>query len=308
MTKYGVGIDIGGTRTKLGIVDLEAGQVVSIKIFNTYQKNESDFLSVLNQEMENCLQGIGMSKTDMLGVGVSIGSYVFEDGTIDGMSCFVPYMVEGYPLLERLEGALGLSVRADNDARLIGLAETRFGVGKGYQRTLTITLGSGVGIGLCVNGRPFGDEAFCHLAGHIKVGSEDVWENLKEKSCYCNIPGCLEGTCSGTALANHLHAIEPGLTNESFFKQAIDGDKKMLGVLNEYLHFLVVGLNQYIYLYCPDIIILGGGVARGLQPFKEEVEKGLHARVHYRHQPVLEFSKLMEDSGVLGAASLFLNT
>ena len=306
MTKYAVGIDIGGTRTKLGIVDLEAGQVINAKIFNTCQDSEQEFLSNLKAELNACLQETGMAKAEMLGVGISIGSYVFQDGTIDGMSCFVPYMTEVYPLIERLNKELGLTVRADNDARLIGLAETRFGAGKGYLRTLTITLGSGVGIGLCVKGQPFGDEAFCHLAGHIKVRSRDSeWSN-DEAPCYCGISGCLEGTCSGIALGKYLQEIEPGMTNESFFRRAKAGESKMLAILEEYLHFLVEGLNQYIYLYCPDIIILGGGIARGLQPFKKEIEEGLQARVHFRHQPVLGFSKLMEESGVLGAASLFM--
>ncbi|MGN0611757.1 MAG: ATP-binding cassette domain-containing protein, partial [Ruminiclostridium sp.] len=73
-----------------------------------------------------------LSKEELAGAGVSIGSYMFSDGTMDGMSCFVPFMTEGYPLVPRLEEALGLPVKADNDVRLIGLAESLYGAGKGY--------------------------------------------------------------------------------------------------------------------------------------------------------------------------------
>ena len=161
MSRYAAGIDIGGTRTKIGIVELETGTVSKVKVFDTCRESEEQFFISMREALEQCLKQEKLKKSDLSGVGISIGSYVFFDGTIDGMSCFVPFMTEGYPLCSRLEKAFGLPVRADNDVRVIGLAESIYGAGKGYARTLTITLGSGVGIGVCVEQRPFGEEAFC---------------------------------------------------------------------------------------------------------------------------------------------------
>jgi len=306
MMKYAAGIDIGGTRTKMGIVDLEAGKVSDVKVFDTCRESEEKFLQSLEEALDICLRGQNLSKDGLLGAGISIGSYVYKDGTIDGMSCFIPFMTEGYPLIPRLEKALGIPVRADNDVRLIGLAETRYGVGKGYARTLTVTLGSGVGIGVCAEGKPFGDEAFCHLAGHIKVRTGGEIPAIDEEPCYCGMKGCLESTCSGASMEKYLKsAYGQEMTNQKFLELAEDGDENMLKTLEWYLDMLSEALNQYIYIYCPDVIILGGGVSRGLFPWKETLENRLFAKVHSRQKTILRISLLMEDSGVLGAALLF---
>lgn len=306
MSRLVAGIDIGGTRVKLGIVELETGHVSRIIVFNTCKDSEEAFLQSISNALDQCQKEQGLKKENLLGIGVSIGSYVFADGSIDGMSSFVPFMVEGYPLGQSMEEALGLPVRADNDARLIGLAESRYGAGKGYGRTLAITLGTGIGVGICVDGKPLGDEAFSHLAGHVKVRAGDNIPCLDKEPCYCGLKGCFESTCSGTSLEKYLHDVwNDDMTNQKFFELAKKGDKEALGHLEWYLGRLADALNQYVYFYCPDIIILGGGVSKGLIPWKDEIARRIVAKVHYRQKIILSISSLMEDSGVLGAASIF---
>lgn len=306
MSRLVAGIDIGGTRVKLGIVDLKTGNASRVIVFNTCKDSEGAFLQSISNALDQCLKEQGLVKENLHGIGVSIGSYVFADGSIDGMSSFVPFMTEGYPLVKHMEEALQLPVRADNDARLIGLAESRYGSGKGYRRTLTITLGTGVGVGICVDEKPLGDEAFFHLAGHVKVRAGNDIPCLDQEPCYCGLAGCFESTCSGTSLETYLHHIwSDDITNEKFFESAQNGDQEALRHLEWYLDHLADALNQYVYFYCPDIIILGGGVSKGLIPWKDEIERRIVARVHYRQKIRLSISSLMEDSGVLGAASLF---
>lgn len=306
MSRLVAGIDIGGTRVKLGLVELETGNVSKVIVFNTCKDSEEAFLQSVSCALDLCLKEQGIKKEKLLGIGASIGSYVFADGSIDGMSSFVPFMVEGYPLVKHMEEALQLPVRADNDARLIGLAESRYGAGKGYGRTLTITLGTGVGVGICVNGKPLGDEAFFHLAGHVKVRAGDDISCLDQEPCYCGVKGCFESTCSGTSLEKYLQAVwGADMTNEKFFESAQKGDEEALRHLEWYLEHLADALNQYVYFYCPDLIILGGGVSKGLIPWKDEIARRIAAKVHYRQKVMLSISSLMEDSGVLGAASLF---
>lgn len=306
MNRYALGIDIGGTRTKMGIVELNTGRISAVKVFDTYRESEKRFLESVKEAFEQCLKEENINKDMLEGVGVSIGSYVFSDGTIDGMSCFVPFMTEGYPLRQRLEETFLLPVRADNDVRLIGLAESRYGAGQGYARTLTITLGSGVGVGICVDGKPFGTEAFCHLAGHVKVRAGGEFPELDEKPCYCGVRGCLESTCSGTSFEKYLRArYGADMDNEKFFRYLIKEKPEAARHLEWYLDMLAEALNQYIYMYCPDVIILGGGLAKGLISRKEDLEKRLKAKVHFRHRTKIRISSLMEDSGVLGAALLY---
>ena len=305
MKPYALGLDIGGTRMKLGVVRLEDGTIGPVSVMDTCRDSEEGFFSGIQKAAAENLTRAGITKDQLEGVGVSVGTYVFSDGCIDGMSCFVPFLTEGYPLVPRLEEALGLPVRADNDVRLIGLAESLYGEGRGFRKTLTITLGSGVGVGICENGRPYGSEAFCHLAGHILVRETPI-EALDSRPCYCGLQGCLESTCSGTALEKLVKAnLGPEADNPTLFRLAQAGDPAAVKCLNWYLDMLSRGLNQYIYLYCPDVMILGGGIAKGLMAYETQLTQRITAKVHSRQQTQIRFSQLKEASGVLGAALLF---
>ena len=312
MKRTAIGIDIGGTRTKLGLVDLDTGAVSGLQVFNTVKESEEGFLQSVAQICRRVLDGQGFAGGDLSGAGiqgagVSIGSYVFADGSIDGMSSFVPFMTQGYPLVQRMERALGLPVRAGNDARLIGLAESRYGAGKDYNRMMSLTLGTGIGVGLCEGGQAVGDEAFFHLAGHIKVRTGGEYPCLDSDPCYCGIEGCFESTCSGTALERYQReTLNTEGSNRVFFDRAKCGDTRAASVLEWYLGYLAEALNQYAYLYAPDVIVLGGGLAKGLAPWESEIERRVTARVHHRHAPEVRISTLMENAGVLGAALLFL--
>lgn len=306
MKSLAVGIDIGGTRVKLGIVELGRGTISKVMVSDTNKDSEEAFLRHTNGMLNQYLKEQNLKKEDLLGIGVSIGSYVFADGSIDGMSSFVPFMVGNYPLVKCLEEVWNLPVRADNDARLIGLAESRYGAGKGYKRTVTITLGTGIGLGICEEGKPIGEEAFFHLAGHVKVRTGGDICCLDKEPCYCGLRGCFESACSGTSLSKYVHHnLGMNITNQQFFEMAEKGNKEARRHLEWYLELLVEALNQYVYIYCPDIIILGGGVSKGLIPWKEDIASRITAKVHSRQTTDLKISSLMEDSGVLGAALLF---
>ncbi|WP_068539353.1 ROK family protein [Olegusella massiliensis] len=299
--KLVAGIDIGGTRTKCGLINSSDGSLLDMKVFPTEHVSEQRFFD----DIATVLSSFNRSTRDVRAAGVSIGSYVFSDGSIDGLSSMVPFLTHGYPLKTKFEEALGMPVQIDNDARLIGLAEALYGEGKGFSRVLTITIGTGIGIGLCEDGKPYGKESHIHLAGHIRVreGGEYPW--LDSTPCYCNMTGCLESTCSGTALLAHIHhEISEELTVEDMFTLARQGNNRALSLVNWYLKLLARALNQYVYLYCPDVIVLGGGVAQGLRPYLDSLRSQLVASVYEGQKTELRITKLKESSGVIGAASL----
>ena len=297
-----VGIDIGGTNVKAGIVDLVTNKVLASCGFPTIRDREEAFLKSLSDAVAELSAQVGAPRA----AGVSIGSYVFSDGSIDGMSSFVPFLVHGYPLAARVEEAIGLPVRVDNDARLICLAEARDGAGRGYSRVLTLTLGTGIGVGLCEDGRPFGREPFIHLAGHVKVRTGGEYPCLDVEPCYCGMQGCFESTCSGTSLQAYVHdCLGSAVSNAEAFERAERGDPKAQAVVAWYLGMLASALNQYVYLYCPDIIVIGGGVAKGLARFERELNRMVVAEVYEGQRTMVRITSLKEDSGILGAASLF---
>ena len=296
------GIDIGGTNVKAGIVDLATNEVLASCDFPTEHDSEQAFLDGLARAVEELSAQAGTPRA----AGISIGSYVFADGSIDGMSSFVPFLTHGYPLAEKLADALGLPVRVDNDARLICLAEARDGAGRGFSRVLTLTLGTGVGVGLCEDGHPFGGEPFIHLAGHVKVRTGGEYPCLDDEPCYCGMQGCFESTCSGTSLQAYVHdRLGADVSNRELFERAAANDPAAAEIVEWYLDMLARALNQYVYLYCPDVIVIGGGVAKGLEPYEDVINELLVAEVYEGQRTVVRITDLKEDSGILGAASLF---
>ena len=296
------GIDIGGTNVKAGIVDLTSNVVLASCDMPTIRDSEQAFLESLVRMVSELSTQVGTPRA----AGISIGSYVFADGSIDGMSSFVPFLVQGYPLGQKVGQALGLPVRVDNDARLICLAEARSGAGRGFSRVLTLTLGTGIGVGLCENGAPFGREPFIHLAGHIKVRTGGEYPCLDNRACYCGMRGCFESTCSGTSLQAFVHErLGADVSNQQAFERAAAGDATAQELVTWYLDMLACALNQYVYLYCPDVIVIGGGVAKGLAHYENELNSRLVAEVYGSQRTVVRITELREESGVLGAASLF---
>ena len=296
------GIDIGGTNVKSGIVDLATNEVLASCDFPTIRDSEQAFLESLADAIVELSAQAGTPRA----AGISIGSYVFSDGSIDGMSSFVPFLTHGYPLAERIGGALDLPVRVDNDARLICLAEARDGAGQGFSRVLTLTLGTGIGVGLCEDGRPFGGEPFIHLAGHVKVRTGGEYPCLDADPCYCGMEGCFESTCSGTSLQAYVHdRLGTDVSNKEMFERDAAGDAAAAEIVSWYLDMLARALNQYVYLYCPDVIVIGGGVAKGLERYESDLNDRLVAEVYEGQRTVVRITDLKEDSGILGAASLF---
>jgi len=296
------GIDIGGTNVKAGIVDLATNEVLASCDFPTVRDSEQAFL----ESLAAAVAQLSAQADAPRAAGISIGSYVFSDGSIDGMSSFVPFLTHGYPLAERIGGALGLPVRVDNDARLICLAEARDGAGQGFSRVLTLTLGTGIGVGLCEDGRPFGGEPFIHLAGHVKVRTGGEYPCLDAEPCYCGMEGCFESTCSGTSLQVYVHdRLGADVSNKEMFERAAEGDPAAAEIADWFLDMLARALNQYVYLYCPDVIVIGGGVAKGLERYESDLNDRLVAEVYEGQRTVVRITDLKEDSGILGAASLF---
>ena len=161
-------------------------------------------------------------------------------------------------------------------------------------------------MGLVEDGRPFGAEPFIHLAGHIKVRSGGEYPELDSEPCYCGLTGCFESTCSGTSLEKRVHAVlGQDVTNRELFERAAAGNPAAAELVEWYLGMLAEALNSYVYLYCPDVIVIGGGVAKGLAAYEKRLNEAIVAEVYEGQRCLVRITELREDSGILGAASLF---
>lgn len=302
--RLAIGVDIGGTRTKIGLVDLEQGVVLDRKIIATETSNGEVFLNTLHQAVTDLLNAAPKMPEEITGIGIGVPGFVFDDGTVDSTYGFLEFM-EDYPLRSIIETRLRMACKLDNDARVVALGEALFGAGKGHDRVLVLTLGTGLGIGFTVNGMLPEKSPFAHMAGHLTIADTGG-------DCYCGKSGCLEALVSATGLCAEAakitwqdDALPNPLTAENIFKARNNGDSTATSLIEIYKQHLRTGINNYVNIYAPDIIILGGGVALGLQNDLDDLYSPQLLNPYKMYRARLAVSGLSEDAGILGSAALF---
>lgn len=301
MKKLAIGIDIGGTRTKIGLVDLDVGHVLEMQIVPTETKDASRFEQIIGEAISTFKEKVN---TELLGVGIGVSSFVFEDGIVDSTYGFMDFM-EDYPLKKIIENAHQLPCKIDNDARLVALGEALYGKGKGYDRVLVLTLGTGLGIGFVVNQKLEGNLPYGHMGGHISIIQNG-------EKCYCGKIGCLESLVSATGILNSARRLnwQDKYPNslfkvEGIFKASELGNLEAKHIYDEFLTYLKVGISNYINIYAPDKIILGGGVSKGLKNHLAEIQENNFLGPYKSYKTSIEISELEGNSGILGSAALF---
>lgn len=308
MTDWLIGIDIGGTRTKVGLVKKDSLEVCESRVFPTEKWDKELFFSNIHNAILDICKTVGVSKGDIIGAGIGIGSYIFRDGgTVDSTWGYIPCL-DGVALEEEINKRFGFSCTVDNDLRAIALAESRIGNGKDKSRVLSLTLGTGVGVCLTEDGKFVEHEAVTHLAGHIKVRGKDEWiDALDKEGCYCSVFGCMENTCSATSLKKMAgEMVKPSIENRELFRLAVKGDQKASECLDFYFDCLIRGLNQMVYIFSPDVIVLGGGITKAFAPYCKRIQEGITAQVNSKQKTIIRISELEESSGIIGAALLWL--
>lgn len=303
MNKLSIGVDIGGTRTKLGLVDLKYGEVIEQLVFSTETHSSEIFLEKIG-EVINKFKTVALSlKREIAGIGFGIPGFIFSNGVIDTTYGFVEFM-ESYPLKKLIKEKFNLPCVLDNDARVVALGESLFGEGKNYNRVLVLTLGTGVGVGFVINGKLNEPLAFAHMAGHITITTNDI-------ACYCGKTGCLESLVSATGLCDMAKRNgweerypQTPLTAQDIFVQREKNNELALAIIDQYKSYLRTGIDNYINIYAPDVIILGGGVAKGLVNDLRDLHNPDLLFPYQTYQTEIKTSLLEESSGILGAAAL----
>ncbi len=304
MKNLAIGVDIGGTRTKIGLVDLALGQVLKIEILATETKNVQIFEQTLNSAIDTFKKKAEEENSQILGIGIGVSSFVFEDGTVDSTYGFMDFM-EDYALAKIIQIVHHLPCLIDNDARLVALGEGIYGKGKSFERVLVLTLDTGLGVGFVINQKLDGKLPFGHMAGHISI----VQNGIK---CYCGKIGCLESLVSATGILEaaqrmNWQAKYPTIpmTIESIFKASEAGNVEAKNIFNTFIEHLKTGISNYITIYAPDKIILGGGVAKGLKNHLYMLQEETYLGAFKSYKTSIEISDLEEYAGVLGSAALF---
>ena len=312
--KYYLGIDLGGTFIKGGVVDTEGNIIVRDKVPTESEKGAEGVSANIASLCKSLMDKASLTAADIVGVGMGV------PGMIDSERGCVIYSNnlgwEDFYIAENVSDALSLPVKIANDANVAALGETKFGCGKDYNSSVMITLGTGVGSGIVIGGKLFeGNRSAGAEMGHmvIRAGGE---------KCTCGRRGCLEAYASATALIRDTKRAmendpesklwEIGSLDEVTGKTAFDyydTDESARRTVDNYIEMLGEGIVDVANVFRPEIVILGGGVCaqgdRLIKPLKEKLEREMFAG---SKGPSVEI-KIAErenDAGLLGAAALLM--
>ena len=323
MNDYAIGIDIGGTKVSGGVVD-DRGRIVWRARRDTPERSKSPrvvedtIVSVVHELLEAIDSGrIGEGPGQVRAVGIGAAGFVGADGAT---VVFAPHLSwRNEPLRDALTHRVGRPIFVENDANAAAWAEWRFGAAQGESHLVMITLGTGIGGGIVIDGNvQRGKWGIAAEFGHMQVVPDG-------QRCECGNRGCWEQYASGNALVREARSMilaqspvtqdlaarveaEPGgLTGPLITEAAKAGDPTARELLAEVGHWLGVGLANIAAALDPGAFVIGGGVSAAgdllIAPARETFQRKLAGR-GYRPEATVAAAALGNDAGLIGAADL----
>lgn len=311
--KYIAGIDLGGTNIKAIILNTDFKVVISKSIPTPFQRPKDETFATINQHIENLLKESSIEKQNLLGIGFGIPGLT---DSRSGVAYNIPFLGwTNTDMTTPLKNHFGVPVFAENDGNINALGEMHFGAGRGFNDLILITLGTGLGCGIIMDGKLLhGAAGVAAETGHMVIETDG-------DQCVCGKRGCFESCCSGTALTRYARRLALEFSETSLIKETNgnlfnitgemiqrgfdEGDMVCRKVLELFSQKLSVGLVNLIDLFNPGIIIISGGVSRlgerVLAPTRELVEESL---MHPIQKCGIVKGELDSDAGVMGACSL----
>ena len=307
-----IGIDLGGTNIAAGLVS-EDGKI--LKQASTPTMNERDAIEIVKDMamlVEKLAKDYGIEVSDIKGIGIgSPGSIDFDNGVVVYSNNL---KMEKFPIADELRKLTGLPVSVDNDANCAAMGEY-VEYEKDVKDFLFITLGTGVGSGIIIDGKMLhGFNGAAGEGGHIVIKTDG-------EQCSCGRKGCWEAYASVTALIRqtkaameknpdslmHKFAEEEGkVTGKTSFAAAKAGDKAAQEVVSQYAVYVAEGLTNLENILQPEMICIGGGISREgdylLDPIRDFVSKNGYNK--YMTKTKIVTAKLFNDAGIIGAAMI----
>ena len=307
-----VGVDVGGQTTKIGVVNAK-GEILAQTVIRTDNDKEFEpYAEALAAAIKQVISVAGV-EGQIRGVGVGAPNGNYYKGTIE----FAPNLAWAHgvvPFAEALTAKLGgMPVTLTNDANAAAMGEMAYGVARGMKNFIMITLGTGVGSGIIINGEMvYGHDGFAGELGHtcaVRGG----------RRCGCGREGCLEAYCSAIGAAKTARewlemTDEPSLlrgleniTSKDIYDAAKEGDKLAIRVFEYTGRLLGRSLADFVAFSAPEAIVLFGGLARSREFLEGPINEGLNDNVLnlWKNKVKVLFSALKEsDAAILGASAL----
>lgn len=293
-----IGVDVGGTKC-LGILWSDGAIVTEVR-----RSTPQDPVAMIGAVVEVIeeLSGVLAPARPVMPVGIGMPGLVTRNGVVRA-SPNLPEVID-LAVGDLVRSRLGRPVSVDNDATCAAVAEWRAGAGRGSDDMVLVTLGTGIGAGIVARGSVIrGTQGFAGEIGHMVVDPDGP-------PCPCGQRGCWERYASGSALAAKAVDVLGGgdrWSGEDVARLARDGDRRMVGIYREFARWLARGLANITNIFDPDVIVVGGGVARDAALFIDDARTDLAEFVYAssrRDLPRILVAEWDERAGAVGAALL----
>ena len=308
MGSYCFGIDVGGTTVKCGLFQTDGTLVDKWEIPTRTENKGENILPDVANAINLKLEEKKIDKADVEGVGIGIPGPINSKGEA---ACAVNLYWGFTPVAQILHDLTGLKAKAGNDANVAALGEAWKGAAAGAQNVILVTLGTGVGGGIIIDGKIV---AGAHGAGG-EIGHVTVVQDEKE-ACNCGNKGCLEQMASATGIVRIGKKImaentaETKLHLDNFSAKTIfdaykEGDSVAKQIVDKFAEYLGTALAIFTCVVDPEVIVIGGGVSKAGQPLIDAVAGYYkeHAFISCKGTPIV-LAKLDNDAGIYGAAKL----
>ena len=314
---YRLGIDLGGTNIVAGVVDKKYKIVAKASCKTAVPRPESEICDSMAEVAKKAVEKAKLTMDDIESVGIGV------PGAVNPKTGIIEYSANlffhNWEVVQMMEERLGKKVHIENDANAAALGEYLAGSAKGARNAVAITLGTGVGGGIIIDGKIYSGSNFAGAElGHMVIVKDG-------KECACGRRGCWETYASATGLINltkqkilseklefsYMLKLCDGDINKvngrTAFDAMRDGDPTAKSVVEEYISYLSCGLVNIINIFQPDVLCIGGGISNEgenlLGPVRSYVERERCTK-HNDKQTVICKCTLGNDAGIIGAAYL----
>lgn len=312
---YNIGIDLGGTNIKVGVVDENYSIVGRSNIKTNLPRPAEEIVDSIVDGVKLACEDAKIAVSEVNSIGIGTPGTANRNTGVVLYSCNLGF--NNFELGGMLSEKLGTEVFVENDANAAAFGEVVNGAGKGYKDVVVITLGTGVGGGIIIDGKIYTGFNFCGAElGHSVI-------EYNGRQCGCGRKGCFEAYSSATALINFTkEAMEAdrdtkmweiagsidGVDGKTAFDGFRAGDKTATEVVNKYIGYLGCGLTNVVNIFQPEVLLIGGGICKEGENLTKPLLEYI-ARESYCIDPncstKLDIAKLGNDAGIIGAAYLY---
>ncbi|WP_066646451.1 ROK family protein [Christensenella timonensis] len=299
-----IGIDIGGTKIRIGVIDGKA-HILAMEKLPMQHIPAGQMIGRICDAAERMLEKAGLCMEEIGGVGIGV------PGTVDHETGAIEYCPNigwtGQPAGKYFRGRWNKNIAIDQDSRLAALGEALYGAGRGYGSIACITLGTGIGCGVVMDGKIFrGGMNTAGELGHICVEPGG-------RRCACGNRGCLERYCSGTGILlgareRFSQKLDAGARTEDVFEMAYGGDGDALALIADCVRILAQGIVALVNVLSPEAVILSGGLCAHekllVEPLKERVYAQGYPAWTNRKKLAVKKAELGEYAPLVGAAAI----